>query len=91
MVIKIDIPIQDTGHFESGYCFTEVEDTLILQGDPVLGATKLKSIVFSQEGEGLLTKFLRYSVDSLNWSEWIDLSECDLDSIAVDPYHFFSF
>lgn len=91
MVIKIDIPIQDTGHFESGYCFTEVEDTLILQGDPVLGATKLKSIVFSQEGEGLLTKFLRYSVDSLNWSEWIDLSECDLGSIAVDPYHFFSF
>lgn len=91
MIVNTDIPIKDTNYFESGYSFTEAGDTLILQGSPVLGAIGFKSITFIQEGEGILSKYLRYSVDSLNWSEWIDLSEISLEDIEVDAYHFLSF
>lgn len=91
MITEIDISVKGKGYTETGYLFTEAGDTLILKGTPVLGATGFGGIIVKTEGEGLLSKFLRYSVDSLNWSEWFDLSDLEIRDLVIDPQHFLSF
>ena len=91
MITKVDIPVTGRTYTETGYLFTEAGDTLILKGTPVLGATGFRRLTVKTEGEGLLSKFLRYSVDSLNWSEWLDLSDVEARTLVIDPQHFLCF
>lgn len=91
MVTEVDILVTDKTYTETGYLFTEIGDTLILKGTPVLGAKNFKSITVLTKGKGILSKFLRYSVDSLNWSEWINLSNFDYRTIELDSQHFLCF
>lgn len=91
MITKVDIPVTGRTYTETGYLFTEAGDTLILKGTPVLGTTGFRRLTVKTEGEGLLSKFLRYSVDSLNWSEWLDLSDVEIRTLVTDPQHFLCF
>lgn len=83
---------QDPLSFETVYRFTEDKDSLTLKNDnPIIGATKVLSLtVETFEGKGfVLEKFFRYTLDSLNWSEFKELSEVNLKKIDIKKNHFF--
>ena len=91
MISKVDLSVTGKTYTEAGYLFTEAGDTLILKGSPVLGAIGFSNISIKKRDAGSLSVFLRYSVDSLNWNDWVDVSRVDISEINIDPQHFFKF
>lgn len=73
--------------------FTEEGDTLIIDNDPMFGVDKIISfsddISFSDVGVSF-DKYFQYTVDGVNWSEWIRLSNFNLSNINTKYNHVFN-
>lgn len=92
MIEFYDKPISGKSYTESVCRFTEELDTLILKSNhPTIGVVRILSLVLEvTEGTGyILEKSFRYTLDGLNWSEWIELSELVLTNLDIKKNHFF--
>lgn len=68
---------------------TEIGDVLVIKTDvPVIGVVTLLSFVDDTEGEvgdKYFTKTFRYSIDGINWSAYIPLTNANIQGIEIDP------
>lgn len=68
---------------------TEIGDVLIIQTDvPIIGLVTLLSFVDDTEGEvgdKYFTKTFRYSIDGINWSAYVPLTNENIQGIEIDP------
>ncbi len=73
--------------------FTEEGDTLIIDNDPMFGVDRVISfsddISFSGVGVSF-DKYFQYTVDGINWSEWIPLSNFNLSNVNTKYNHIFN-
>ena len=76
-----------------GNRLTEIGDFIIIKSlIPVVGVTGFISysdITYGETGSSYFNRQFRYSLDSVNYSDWIDLTNGNLQAIAINPENTF--
>ena len=74
--------------------FSEIGDSAIICTDgPTTGISAISGYtddVDGVTGTRLFTKEFRYTTDGINWSEWQDLTNLNLQAISIDPSYDFN-
>lgn len=72
---------------------TEIGDSIIIPTNiPIVGLISITGFidsVLNETGTRFFKREFRYSLDTINWSTWIDLSIPNLISIQIDPMYDF--
>lgn len=67
---------------------TLIGDVIYVKSDPVVGVIALTAFTENLSGvtitEFFLTKVFRYTLDGINWSEWVVLTTPNITSLAFD-------
>lgn len=68
---------------------TEIGDEILIKGNvPIVGLISLNSYTDSTVGESVdkyFTKYFRYSIDGVNYSEYIELTNLNVSEVEVNP------
>lgn len=67
---------------------TLIGDVIYVKSDPVVGVIALTAFTESLSGvtgtEFFLSKVFRYTLDGINWSDWLDLTTPNITSLTFD-------